>query len=263
MCLIAIALQAHPAHALIVAANRDEYYGRPAAQAHFWDDYPQVLAGRDLDAGGTWLGIDRRGRFAAITNFRSMGEHRADAPSRGHLVSNFLTSDAAAWEYMRRIAADAGRYNGFNLLLADGRGLYYLSNRDTEAEAGPRSLPPGIYGLSNHLLDTPWPKVVQAKNRFAQAIARGDRLESMMDILRNDETAVNGTLPETGAAADRERFLSSIFIASESYGTRCSTLLDIDGAQRVRFIERSFGSDGVAADNVEFRFDLDPARAAD
>ena len=254
MCLIAIAHQAHPSRVLVVAANRDEYYARPASQAHFWDDFPAVLAGRDLEAGGTWLGVDRRGRFAAITNFRAMGEHRHDAPSRGQLVSDFLCANEPAGAYLDRLARRAQDYNGFNLLMRDDSGLHYLSNRD--AAIAPRVLPPGIYGLSNHLLDTPWPKLVQAKHRFADAIARADALESMFPMLSDAEAAGDELLPDTGLDAQRERFLSSIFIASDTYGTRCSTLLEVTVAHRARFIERSFGPGGVAGDAVEFRFDL-------
>jgi uncharacterized protein with NRDE domain len=258
MCLVAIAHRAHPDRPLVVAANRDEAYARPTRQAHFWDEHPQVLAGRDLEAGGTWLGIDRRGRFAAITNFREVGAHRNDAPSRGHLVGDFLCQDLAAEDYLRKVAAQAQRYNGFNLLLRDDTGLYYFSNRTQTADPAPRRLAPGVYGLSNHLLDTPWPKVVLAKQRFAQAVDAGEPLESMMEILRDTEPAPDHVLPTTGIGADRERLLSPIFIASETYGTRCSTLIAISSAKRARFIERSFGAGGVSGDAVECRFDLEP-----
>jgi uncharacterized protein with NRDE domain len=261
MCLIAIAHQAHPDRPLVVAANRDEAYARPTLQAHFWDEHPQVLAGRDLEAGGTWLGIDRRGRFAAITNFREVGAHRKDAPSRGHLVGDFLCRDTPAGDYLQLVASQAQRYNGFNLLLLDSSGLYYLSNRVVASGTGPRKLAPGVYGLSNHLLDTPWPKVVLAKQRFAQAIDAGESLESMAEILRDTDIAPDAVLPSTGIGADRERLLSPIFIASEIYGTRCSTLLEISAGRRARFIERSFGTGGVNGDAVEYRFDLLPARA--
>jgi uncharacterized protein with NRDE domain len=256
MCLIAIAYQAYPDRPLVVAANRDEAYARPTSQANFWDDHPQVLAGRDLEAGGTWLGVDRGGRFAAITNFREIGGRNSDAPSRGHLVGDFLCGSMTAHDYVQSLAADAPRYNGFNLLLLDGNGLFYLSNRTAPADAAPKQLPPGVYGLSNHLLDTPWPKVVQAKQRFAKAIDAGVPLENLMEVLGDREIAPDGSLPCTGVGTDRERLLSPIFIAAEHYGTRCSTLLEITAAKRARFIEHSFGPEGVAGDGVEYRFDL-------
>jgi uncharacterized protein with NRDE domain len=263
MCLIAIAYQAYPGRPLVVAANRDEAYARPTAQANFWEDYPQVLAGRDLEAGGTWLGIDRGGRFAAITNFREMGGRNDDAPSRGRLVGDFLCGGMAAHDYVQSIAADAPRYNGFNLLLLDGSGLFYLSNRTAPADAAPRKLPPGVYGLSNHLLDTPWPKVVQAKQRFAKAIDVDAPLENLTEVLGDRGIAADDSLPSTGIGTERERLLSPVFIAAERYGTRCSTLLEVTAARRARFIERSFGPNGVAGDGVEYRFDLNvqPATA--
>jgi uncharacterized protein with NRDE domain len=260
MCLIAFAYQAHPDRPLVVAANRDEAYARPTQQAHFWDEYPTVLAGRDLEAGGTWLGVDRRGRFAAITNFREVGAHRKDAPSRGHLVGDFLFADAPADDYLKQVATQMQRYNGFNLLLLDYTGLYYLSNRSAAGATAPRRLAPGVYGLSNHLLDTPWPKVVLAKQRFARFIAAGEPLEAMAEILRDTEIAPDNSLPATGIGEERERLLSPIFIAAETYGTRCSTLLEISPGQRARFIERSFGMGGKSGDAVEYRFALQPAR---
>ena len=262
MCLIAIAYEAHPEYPLVVAANRDEYYDRQASQAHFWDEYPAVLAGRDLQAGGTWLGIDRHGRFGAITNFRSAGTNSDDAPSRGHLVSDFLCGRVPARAYLSRIATAAHRYNGFNLLLRDGGGLFYFSNRDSGSNAAPRKLEPGVYGLSNHLLDTPWPKVVQAKERFGRIIGSGQPLENLFDILKDSEPVPDHVLPETGIDTARERLLSSIFIASETYGTRCSTVLSLSTTHRARFIERSYDPGGVPSDSVEYRFTVSLKSAA-
>ena len=254
MCLIAIAYEAHPRLPLVVAANRDEFYDRPASPARFWDDHPAVLAGRDLKAGGTWLGIDRGGRFGAITKFRSGGANREDAPSRGRLVSDFLCSRDSASAYLGRVAAGANRYNGFNLLLRDAEGLFYLSNREPGERPAVRKLEPGVYGLSNHLLDTPWPKVVQAKERFARVVGGGLPLDKLFDVLRDAEPASGPALPETGLDAARERLLSSIFIASETYGTRCSTVLSLSTSHRAQFIERSYEPGGEAGDAVEFRF---------
>ncbi len=261
MCLIAVAHRAHPDRPLVVAANRDEAYARPTLQAHFWDEHPQVLAGRDLEAGGTWLGIDRGGRFAAITNFREVVAQRKDAPSRGHLVSDFLCRDLPAEDYLQQVVPRAQRYNGFNLLLLDDTGLYYFSNRGEPSDPAPRCLAPGVYGLSNHLLDTPWPKVVLAKQGFARAIDAGEPLATMMELLRDTEPAPEHTLPSTGIGEARERLLSPIFIAAESYGTRSSTLLEISAMGRVQFVERCFGPGGVGGDAVEYRFSRQIAAA--
>jgi uncharacterized protein with NRDE domain len=262
VCLIAIAHRVDAERPLVVAANRDEAYARPTLTAQFWEDQPQILAGRDLEAGGTWLGIDRHGRFAAVTNFRELGPRPANAPSRGHLVSDFLAADESAASYARRISQQMRHYAGFNLLLRDDSGLYYLSNRTKTGDTGPRLLAPGVYGLSNHLLDTPWPKVVQAKQRFAEAISHGQALDSLMSILTDREIAAEDALPDTGIGVERERLLSPIFIASEIYGTRCSTLVEVSAEKRVRFAEQTFERGGVAADTVEYRFDLQPASVA-
>ena len=262
MCLIAIAHKVHPERPLVVAANRDEAYARPTLAAQFWEDQPHILAGRDLEAGGTWLAIDRRGRFAAVTNFRELSPRPANAPSRGHLVSDFLVAEEPASRYVRRISEEMRHYAGFNLLLRDDSGLYYLSNRTKDADAAPRLLAPGVYGLSNHLLDTPWPKVVQAKQRFAEALSHGQTLDSLMSILTDREIAPEGALPDTGIGIERERLLSPIFIASETYGTRCSTLVEVSAKNRVRFVEQAFERGGAAADTVEYRFDLQYASAA-
>jgi uncharacterized protein with NRDE domain len=177
MCLVLIALDSHPDYSLIVAANRDEFYDRPTAPAGFWADAPSVLAGRDLKAGGTWLGVDRRGRLAAVTNYRQ-GERECPAPrSRGRLVSDFLTADTGAPEYIERVRSDAGLYNGFNLIAVDAGGLFYYSNREGRV----RNLGPGVYGLSNHLLDTPWPKVVSMKSAFG-ALLNGGASELTADL---------------------------------------------------------------------------------
>jgi uncharacterized protein with NRDE domain len=256
MCLIAIAYRPQAARPLVVAANRDEAYTRPTQQAHFWDDHPAVLAGRDLEAGGTWLGVDRRGRFAAITNFREVGARHENAPSRGKLVGDFLCGDMLAEDYLRDVSASAQDYNGFNLLLLDESGLFYFSNRPAASGSAPRRLATGVYGLSNHLLDTPWPKVVVAKQRLGDAATAGEPLESMASILHDTEIAPDDALPATGVGTERERRLSPIFIASAIYGTRCSTLLEISAGHRARFIERSFGVGGKAEDTVEYRFDI-------
>ncbi|HEX2205282.1 MAG TPA: NRDE family protein, partial [Longimicrobium sp.] len=224
MCLILFAHDVHPRHRLVVAANRDEFYARPTAPAAFWDDAPGVLAGRDLREGGTWLGVTRGGRFAAVTNVREPEAYRVGAPSRGFLVSDFLRGSMSPEAYAERLAATAGEYNGFNLLAGDGRSLVWLSNRGE----GPRVLGPGVYGLSNALLDTPWPKVELGKEDLRRALegASDEALvAALFATLARRDPAPDVRLPATGVGVERERALSSAFIATPEYGTRCSTVV--------------------------------------
>lgn len=257
MCLILAALDAHPDYALVVAANRDEFYDRPTARADFWADHPEILGGRDLRAGGTWLGIDRGGRIAAVTNYRQ-GEREAAAPrSRGFLVSDYLTSDVDAGTHIARAEREADRYNGFNLLAGDARELHWFSNR----EGRPRRLGPGIYGLSNHLLDTPWPKVTAAKSALSAVLGGdGGDLVSGLFALLSDRTQVgDDSLPRTGIGLAWERLLSSAFIASAEYGTRSSTVVLVGRDGAATFAERSFGPNGASAGEARHAFRLEPA----
>lgn len=249
MCLVLIALDSHSEYSLIVAANRDEFYDRPTAPATFWADAPSVLGGRDLLAGGTWLGIDRRGRFAAVTNYRQ-GEREKSAPrSRGQLVSDFLIGDTAASEYLERIRENAGLYNGFNLLVGDAGRLVYYSNRQGRV----RSLAPGVYGLSNHLLDTPWPKVVSTKSALDALLHGQDELTAeLFRLLSNRAQARDDQLPETGVSREWERLLSSAFVAANGYGTRSSTVVLAGRDGHVVFVERSFGPGGSAGSEARF-----------
>ena len=241
MCLIAFAWKAHPAWPLVVAANRDEFYARPALPAGWWPDAPRLLAGRDLRDGGTWMGVTRDGRFAALTNYRDPGFAQLEgAPSRGALVADFLRGSANAEAYAHAVSAEAARYNGFNLLVGDADGLFYLSNR---AE-GVRRLEPGVYGLSNHLLDTTWPKVVRAKRSMEDALAQAesdaDAWDSgLWEMLGDRVVAADDALPDTGVGTERERVLSAPFITSDVYGTRASTVLTIAADGEVRLVERS------------------------
>ncbi len=255
MCLILFAARVHAAFPLVVAANRDEAYARPAAAAYFWEDHPHVLAGRDLEQRGTWLGITRTGRWAAITNFRQAGAYIPTAPSRGELVSDYLAGHDAPQDYLEAIAPQAARYNGFNLLAGDLAQLCYLSNRD-----GPvRNVEDGTHGLSNHMLNTPWPKVVNGRRRLQMLEAEdADQMtEKLFAALADRRTADPGTLPDTGIGLSREKALSPIFIAAQSYGTRASTVVLIDRAGQVSFAERSFGPNGEVRGEVRHAFSLD------
>lgn len=253
MCLVLIALNSHPDYALIVAANRDEFYDRPTAPAGFWEDVPAVLAGRDLKAGGTWLGIDRRGRFAAVTNYRQ-GRREAAAPrSRGHLVSDFLTMDIGAPQAIERARADARLYNGFNLIAGDVCELLYFSNREGRA----RTLGSGVYGLSNHLLDTPWPKVTSTRSALG-ALLSGDPSEltdGLFALLSDRSRPADEELPRTGIGLEWERLLSSAFVVSSRYGTRSSTVVLVGRDGGIVFVERSFGPAGWPAGEVRFTLD--------
>lgn len=248
MCLILFAVDAHPKYPLILAANRDEFYGRPTQRAGYWEDAPDVLAGRDLEAGGTWCGISTTGRIAAVTNYREPvdeGEYR----SRGDLVADFLKGDEAPLEYARRIVAEGDAYRGFNLLIGSADGLVYCTNRSDDAV---RSLGPGVYGLSNHLLDTPWFKVRQGKVGLQARIDRRDLApDSLFDLLTVEDLAPDEELPATGFGNHWERILSSAFIRSEEYGTRSSTVILME-RDRAEFHERVYEEgEPVGGDSFE------------
>jgi len=239
MCLIVVGWRVHPEFPLIVAANRDEFYARPTAIADYWPESPDVIGGRDLEAGGTWLGITRSGRFAAVTNVREPGATKG-LHSRGKLTQAFLTGCQSAAEYVTQLNVDD--YSGFNLLVGDPQSLWYCSNRS----ALPQELGPGIHGLSNHLLDSPWPKLLTARQGFAQAIAKLPDRAALFAVLADDEIVPDGELPNTGVPLEWERLLSAIFVRSSEYGTRASTVLSLSHDGRIAFEERSFGPEGRA-----------------
>ena len=238
MCLILFLYDTHPDYRLILAANRDEFYDRPTDPLSFWDDAPAVLAGRDLKGKGTWLGITKNGRIAAITNFREPALFNPDAPSRGPLVSDYLTGTMAPEIYLKHIKTIGHRYNGFNLILGDSNGLYYFSNKMDKI----KKLKPGLYGLSNHILDTPWPKVEKGKAGLKKLLAKEKRIntEDIFSLLADRTLAPDNRLPDTGIGLKWERILSPLFIASDIYGTRSSSIVLIDRSYEVSFTERSF-----------------------
>ena len=249
MCLIALSWQPEQPHPLVLIANRDEFHARPTAPLQFWDDAPDILAGRDLQQGGTWLGVQARRAFAALTNYR-----QPDAPagsrSRGHLVADFLRGRTGALEYAREVAQQADRYDGFNLLLGDGRQLVYFGNR---AGAEPQVLGPGTYGLSNAELDSPWPKLQAARDGLAEALADEDTsVEQLMALLQRREPFPDEELPDTGVGLSMERMLSPPFICSPVYGTRCTTWMRWDAAG-ADVIERRFNPAGEVCGEVQRR----------
>jgi len=252
MCLILLAWRAHPEFPLVVAANRDEFFSRRTAPAAFWDEAPQVLAGRDLERGGSWLGITREGRFAALTNFREPSQALAHAPSRGELVLRFLAGAQTPADYLEELRDAGGRYTGFNLIFGDAGDLWYFSNRDQ----GARRLAAGVYGLSNHLLDTPWPKVERGKSAIARALHALPDEGLLFSLLRDDRVAPDDALPRTGVSIEWERLLSAAFICTPGYGTRSATVLLVDRAGRTAFHEQEFASDGSSMARRDFSFVL-------
>ena len=227
MCLIVLAWRARADLPLAVAANRDEWRDRPAEPARWWPDSPGLLAGRDLKAGGTWMGLTRSGRFAAVTNFRDPADKRSTALSRGALVTDFLLSAESPRAFLERLRGRARDYNGFNLILGDAAGIYWFSNR---AGADPRNgkpLEPGIYGVSNGLLDAPWPKVVRTKATFASLLLQGAPEEAYFEMLADTTRAPDMRLPDTGVPLDLERELSAVCIEIPGYGTRTSTVVKV------------------------------------
>lgn len=243
MCLILFAYRIHPRYRLVLLANRDEFYKRPTTPAGWWAEYPQLLAGKDLKAGGTWMGITKAGKFAAVTNFRESFKQKKDALSRGKLVSGFLTGSASPMEYLESIKPNASLYNGFNFILGDTRELYYFSNRGNPENRVILSLGPGIYGLSNASLDTPWPKVVKGKRLLEQLLDEQDiSVEKAVEILKDNTRAPRSDLPNTGVGAWFERMLSPMFIKIKTlgYGTRSSSVILIDNENRVTVKECSF-----------------------
>ena len=239
MCLLAFAWRAHGSLDLVLGANRDEYHARPTAPAGYWTHAPDVLAGRDLRSGGTWLGVTRQGRFAAVTNYRDPGDVRPTARSRGELVASFLESPIPARDYAAAVHAAAAAYNGFNLVVGDGEELWYAASR----EAAPREVAPGLHALSNGLLDMPWPKVEASRARLADAIRQVDPEPEVFALLADRGFAPDEALPDTGVGIALERALSAPFVALEGYGTRSSTYVAMK-APRLRFVERSWDERG-------------------
>jgi uncharacterized protein with NRDE domain len=255
MCLILFALDADPRYRLVVAANRDELYTRPSAPAQFWADHPTVCAGRDLLHGGTWLGVSTAGRIGAITNFRQGLPQPGDARSRGALVGTFVQGASSASDYAAAVQSRGGEYNGFSLIVGDRDSFHFVSNR----ASAPMRVEPGLHGLSNALLDTPWPKVERGKAAVAAALELPDEgalVERLFAHLADRTGAVDSELPDTGVGIERERWLAPAFIANERYGTRSSTVVLVGRDGKVLFAERSFGIGGVPLGRVEHRFAL-------
>jgi uncharacterized protein with NRDE domain len=247
MCLIVFAWKTVPGLPLLAAANRDEFYERPTRPAGWWQDHPQVYAGRDLRAGGTWMGITREGRFAALTNIRAPQYIGRPAPSRGALVANFLTGKDRPADYVAALAGDVAHFNGFNLLVGDREEMVWYTNAPTEDARNGKPLAPGIYGLSNAMLDTPWPKVVRTKAQLCSLVCQGAPADAYFEMLTDTTPAGDCRLPKTGMPVEWERLLSPVFIASPNYGTRCSTLVELRADGSAKLTERPTGPDAAGA----------------
>jgi uncharacterized protein with NRDE domain len=248
MCLILMAWQVHPDYPIVMAANRDEFRRRPTAAAAWWSDRPDILAGRDLQAHGTWLGISADGQIAALTNFRDPHQIKPNAPSRGGLVVEMLESQASIAERLAQLKSVSGRYAGFNLLCTDGRELGVYES----VPAAGRLLGPGIYGLSNHLLDTPWPKVERAKSSLTTAIGRLPDDRALLELLRDERVPADEELPRTGVSLEWERLLSSAFIRGDSYGTLSSTVIRVGVDGQASFREWTWNADGSLGSEICF-----------
>lgn len=254
MCLIAFAWRVHPSYPLVLAANRDEFHHRPAVPAAFWDDAPQLLAGRDQQQGGTWCGVTRSGRFAAVTNYRDPSLPELGKRSRGHLVRDYLLSPRDVATCAAEIESQKQAYSDFNLLLGDREAMYYLGSR----HEGPKKLDAGVHGLSNGRLDMAWPKVRHAcaglETLLRDEVVRPDKL---FDVLASRHIATDDELPNTGVGLQLERFLSAPFIVSETYGTRASTVILVGSDDGVRFVERRFDSAGTCTGVTDESFSLE------
>jgi Uncharacterized conserved protein len=244
MCIAYLSLGVNPHWPLFIAANRDEYHARPALPAAPWPEAPDVIGGKDLSAGGTWLGINRRGRWALLTNFRDPGAHCEGRASRGKLVSDYLLGDIPGEHYARRIHKIANQYNGFNLIVGQGLEAWYVGNH--AAVSTPLRLAPGRYALSNHALDTPWPKVERLREQLDRLMPLDGSLslDPLYTVLRDQTRPDETALPRTGISLDTEKLLSSIFIVSPHYGTRCSTLIALDPSGHGVFSETSYSPEG-------------------
>lgn len=253
MCLIVFAWNQHPEFPLILAANRDEFYDRPTAPADFWEDHPALLGGRDLKAAGTWMAVTRAGKFAAVTNYRDLANIQPDAISRGGLASEFLLGDQTPKTYIRDLVPKSSAYNGFNLLVSDLNEMIHFSNYQHQMNA----VESGIYGLSNALLDTPWPKVNWAKERFNQLIQDKFDHDDLIHMMSDTQQAAIQDLPNTGVSVDMEQALSSLCIRMDNYGTCCSTVITIDRHGVVQFTEKSYPVGDRKDETLRYDFKID------
>ena len=255
MCLIAFAYKVHPDYPLLLVANRDEFHARAAAPLAWWKDAPRILAGRDLQEGGSWLGVSRSGRMAAVTNVRSPDAMLRRTRSRGQLVTQFLEASSSSEDFAAALEATATEFGGFNLLLYDGSQLHYTSNHPHFVSRG---VEPGTHALSNAQLDTPWPKTATASLALQDWLERDLADEArLLSTMGDTQPAPDEALPLTGIGHDMERLLSSAFIRSDTYGTRCTSLLKISEKRSADFFERRYDASGQTAGEIRETFRLE------
>lgn len=255
MCLILFALNDNPKYKLILAANRDEFFNRPTLTADYWEENDSILGGRDVKSKGTWLGINKSGRFIAITNYRDPENERKDTLSRGELSNEFLNTEIDISSFVTKISKDKNKYNGYNLLLSDDsfENFHHYSNVSDQLS----KIKNGIHGLSNHLLNTPWPKVLKAKNSLKNTVkSKNVDIQEMIEILKNADVAPENSLPQTGISFDLEKKLSPVFISMKGYGTRCSTAILVSNNNDVTFKEVSYNEKMKIISEKEFDIQL-------
>ncbi len=251
MCLILFGYKVHPTYKLIIAANRDEFYGRPTKPLDFWEEDRSILAGKDLEAGGTWLGMTTSGKISLLTNYRDLKNIKPNAPSRGHLVSDYLSKDVDAQHYLENVAKKGKDYNGFNIICGDIDDLRYYGNYQN----GVHQIDAGVHGLSNALLDSPWPKVVKGKEKIDNVIAHNEIVaEQLFATLYDDMKAPDNQLPDTGVGYEKEAMLSPMFIKSKNYGSRCSTVILVDNDNNILYSERTYNPHDFSFETKSFNF---------
>jgi len=255
MCLAIFAQNVLPDWPLIVVANRDELHARPSEAARPWAEAPYLLAGRDLQAGGTWLGLTTSGRIALLTNYRETGQRDDLAPSRGRLVEHYLRQEQSAQQYLQALQRPDASYNGFNLLTGGPSGLWYYSNRLTTQ---PSQVPEGVTGVSNATLNTPWPKLLRTQHSVSEHLAQTQRPDParLFEIFRDTTRAAEHELPDTGIGLDREKLLASPFIQNERYGTRCTTIILKHREGYALFYEKRYDAFGSESGNSNWRVDF-------
>ncbi len=253
MCLIFLSINNQPKYKLIIAANRDEFYSRKTAPVDHWQDRPEIIGGRDLEAKGTWMAMSKSGKIGMVTNYRDLKNINPKAPTRGQLVSEFLMNGDQTEEYLKEVHLKADQYNGFNLLLGKLDQLYYYSNYQSKI----LKLQPGHYGLSNALLDTPWPKVKRGKEKFASVIEQEVDVNNLFEMLRDESIAPDDQLPDTGLELERERALSAMFIKTPNYGSRCSTVVLVDQNNAVNYVERVYDLETFEFSQQAFQFEIE------
>lgn len=237
MCLIVLAYNVVPDSPIILAGNRDEFYNRPTINAHTWSTNPPLIAGKDKKAGGTWLGITKTGRLAAITNYRDINNIRENAPSRGHLVKDALLTPLCTRDYLTHLKKTSSLYNGFNLISGSKNALFYFNNIRQKIE----EVPPGVHVISNAFLNTPWPKAAWVQKSFKSLLKSSNTVvDAVFDIFLNQQTYPKESLPKTGLSPEMEKAMSSAFIQTDNYGTRCSTFIRLKNNGKYYFEERNF-----------------------